>query len=87
MLLARRLVFGVAEDQAVALFEAVRFNPLHHFCEEGVYAGGNQHANGLGRIYFKTARYRVGRVVEFCHRLNHFLGRVFADPPSVVEHM
>ncbi len=87
VLLTGRLVLGVAEDQAVALLEAVRLHPLHHFRKEGVGTGGHQHADGLGRVYLEAARYRVGRVVEFCHRLKHFLGCVFADPTGVIEYM
>jgi len=84
---SRRLVLGVAQDQAVTLLEAVGFHPLYHFREEGVGTGGHQHANGLGRIDLETARHRVGRVVQLCHRLKHFLGCVFADPTGVIEYM
>ncbi|MND87531.1 hypothetical protein D3C80_795320 [compost metagenome] len=87
VLLTGGLVLGVAQDQAVTLFEAVGFHPLHHFREEGVGTGGDQHAYGLGRVDLEAARYRIGRVVEFCHRLKHFLGCIFADPTGVIEYM
>ncbi|MNE90438.1 hypothetical protein D3C80_1879520 [compost metagenome] len=48
MLLTGRLVLRIAQDQAVALLEAISLHPAHHFREEGVGAGRHQHTYGLG---------------------------------------